>query len=378
MITITEKGEWSYLAAYCEQRNVDSILLITGRSSYVASGAEAKLSAILENKRVCHIDDFETNPKVEDVTRLLDGIRKNGGFDIILAVGGGSVIDVAKLLKAFWNSQKPVIAHLEQSEPLQPADTPLIAIPTTAGSGSEATHFAVVYQNKTKYSIAHDALLPDVAIIDSSLLSGLPQPVAAASGMDALCQGIESYWSIHSTDESRTLAREAVTLAWKSLRPAVAGKDPKALEDLARASHLAGQAINITKTTAPHAVSYALTSCFGVPHGHAVGLLTPYFFKYNAEVSETDCLDPRGPDWAKQSVVDIVELLGYQTVEQAVVGLGSLILDLGLEADFGKLGIKSKSDIELVLEHGFNPQRINNNPRRVTRESLHDILTRSN
>ncbi|NWK55159.1 phosphonoacetaldehyde reductase [Verrucomicrobiaceae bacterium N1E253] len=366
----SELQSWSHLADFFERSKIQSVLLVTGTNLYTASGADKKLVHLLEGKRVRKIDGLQINPQADEVVGLLQGLQTDPPYDAILAIGGGSVIDVAKLLKAFWHHPELLLPGLHHSDSLHPANIPLIAIPTTAGSGSEATHFAVVYHNKEKHSIAHPDLLPDLAIIDSELLHSLPQHIAAASGMDALCQGIESYWSIHSTEASRSLAKEAIQLAWSSLKPAVLDKDPDALEQLARASHLAGQAINLTKTTAPHAVSYALTSYFGLQHGHAVGLLTPAFLKFNAEVTDADCLDPRGAAWVKQSIHEIVDLLGYQTVAQAANGITQLIHDLGLETDFSKLGIQSESDIQLILDNGFNPGRVNNNPRKVTKEAL--------
>ena len=379
---------WSALADYLKAPAIHSVLLVTGRSSYTISGAEAAITPILHDKRVRHINDFETDPKAEDISRLVNTIKRDAPYELILAVGGGSVIDVAKLLKAFLgratsarttseittSATDLVNGYLDGSQPLQPADIPLVAIPTTAGSGSEATHFAVVYQDQVKHSIADQQLLPNLALIIPSLLASQPQAVAAASGMDALCQAIESYWSIHSTDESRSLAKEAIELAWNSLRQAVIEKEPKALAQLARASHLAGQAINITKTTAPHAVSYALTTFHGIAHGHAVGLLTPYFLKYNADVTEADCLDSRGAGWVKKSIQEILEMLRCQTTEQAATAIREWMQDLGLETNFKALGIQTEQDITQIVDNGFNPQRINNNPRRVTRETLYQVF----
>jgi alcohol dehydrogenase class IV len=376
-------SNWSDLTDFFQRSDIHSVLLVTGRSSYTTSGAEAAITPILKDKRVRHTNDFETDPKAEDISRLVNTIKRDAPYELILAVGGGSVIDVAKLLKAFLGRVTSdrttsdtdfVSAYLDGSQPLQPADIPLIAIPTTAGSGSEATHFAVVYQNQVKHSIGHQQLLPDLALIIPSLLTSLPQSIAAASGMDALCQAIESYWSIHSTDESRRLAKESIELAWNSLRQAVIEKEPTALAQLARASHLAGQAINITKTTAPHAVSYALTTFYGIPHGHAVGLLTPYFLKYNAAVTESDCLDSRGVARVKQAILEILEMLRCQTTEQAATAIRELMQDLGLETNFKNLGIQTEKDITQIIDNGFNPQRINNNPRRVTRETLYQVF----
>ena len=324
---------WAKIAKYLDAISADNVLLVTGNSMYRASGAEQALEPILHEREVTHLTCLHTSPRDEDVRQLLNGIDNKESYQAIIAVGGGSVIDTAKLLKAFWINQPSLDEYLgsEDNRELRPAALPLIAIPSTAGSGSEATRFAVVYKNKKKYSVEHDDLLPNFSVVIPPLLASVPQHVAASSGMDALCQGIESYWSIHSTDESRKLAAEAITLAWNWIEKAVNGRSSEALNHMAKASHLAGRAINITKTTAPHAVSYPMTSYFGITHGHAVGLLTARFLIFNEGVTEEDCLESRGPEWVKQRLHEISAILGEDTVDDAAQGLTQKTKSIGLK-----------------------------------------------
>ena len=368
---------WAKIAEYLDAVSARNILLVTGNSMYRASGAEQALEPILREKEVTHLTCFHTNPRVEDVSQLLNQIDNKESYQVIIAVGGGSVIDTAKLLKAFWINPLSLDEYLstEDDSELSPAALPLIAIPSTAGSGSEATRFAVVYKNKKKYSVEHDKLLPDFSVVIPPLLASVPQHVAASSGMDALCQGIESYWSIHSTDESRKLAAEAITLAWNWIEKAVNDRSSDALNHMAQASHLAGRAINITKTTAPHAVSYPMTSYFGITHGHAVGLLTARFLTFNEGVTEEDCLDARGPEWVKQRLREINIKLGVITGDQASDTLSKKVTSLGLEASFSQLGIKTQDDIELIIENGFDPERVKNNPRAINASSMRRLIS---
>jgi len=368
---------WAKIAEYLDAVSARNILLVTGNSMYRASGAEQALEPILREKEVTHLTCFHTNPRVEDVSQLLNQIDNKESYQVIIAVGGGSVIDTAKLLKAFWINPLSLDEYLstEDDSELSPASLPLIAIPSTAGSGSEATRFAVVYKNKKKYSVEHDKLLPDFSVVIPPLLASVPQHVAASSGMDALCQGIESYWSIHSTDESRKLAAEAITLAWNWIEKAVNDRSSDALNHMAQASHLAGRAINITKTTAPHAISYPMTSYFGITHGHAVGLLTARFLTFNEGVTEEDCLDARGPEWVKQRLREINIKLGVITGDQASDTLSKKVTSLGLEASFSQLGIKTQDDIELIIENGFDPERVKNNPRAINASSMRRLIS---
>ena len=368
---------WAKIAEYLDAISADNVLLVTGNSMYRASGAEQALEPILREREVTHLTCLHTNPEDEDVRQLLNGIGNKESYQAIIAVGGGSVIDTAKLLKAFWINPLSLDEYLstEDDSELSPAALPLIAIPSTAGSGSEATRFAVVYKNKKKYSVEHDELLPNFSVVIPPLLASVPQHVAASSGMDALCQGIESYWSIHSTDESRKLAAEAITLAWNWIEKAVNDRSSDALNHMAQASHLAGRAINITKTTAPHAISYPMTSYFGITHGHAVGLLTARFLTFNEGVTEEDCLDARGPEWVKQRLREINIKLGVITGDQASDTLSKKVTSLGLEASFSQLGIKTQDDIELIIENGFDPERVKNNPRAINASSMRRLIS---
>jgi alcohol dehydrogenase class IV len=365
---------WAKIADYLDAISASNILLVTGNSMYRASGAEQALEPVLRKRKVTHLTCFHANPRVEDVTQLLDQIDNKESYHAIIAVGGGSVIDVAKLLKAFWGNAAAVEKHFNGDDKLSPCELPLIAVPSTAGSGSEATRFAVLYKDKKKFSIEHDWLLPDFSVVIPSLLASVPSHVAASSGMDALCQGIESYWSIHSTDKSRKFAAEAITLAWNWIEKAVNERCPDALNHMAKASYLAGRAINITKTTAPHAVSYPMTSYFGITHGHAVGLLTARFLTFNEAVTEVDCLESRGPEWVKKRLHEINIKLGVNTGDQASDALSKKMVSLGLKTNFCQLGIKTQDDIELIIRNGFDPERVKNNPREVRASSLMALI----
>lgn len=367
---------WVKIGKYLDAISAHRILLVTGNRMYRASGAEQALEPVLSAREVTHLACCHTNPRVEDVTELLEQIDHKESYQAIIAVGGGSVIDTAKLMKAFWGNPLGLDEYLcceDHRDPL-PAPLPLIAMPSTAGSGSEATRFAVVYKNKEKYSVEHDALLPSFSVVVPSLLKSMPSHMAAASGMDALCQGIESYWSIHSTDESRQLAEEAIELAWNWIEQAVNDRSSEALHYMARASHLAGRAINITKTTAPHAVSYPMTAYFGITHGHAVGLLTARFLDFNQNVTEEDCLDNRGVDWVKTRLREISSKLGASETEEASDCLLAKMRNLGLATTLPALGIKTQDDVEIIIQNGFDPARVINNPRAVSESALRKTM----
>lgn len=350
-----------------------SIFLVTGKSSYEKSGSKSILVELLKEYNITHFDDFETNPKFNDVKKGLE-IFKENNCDFIIAIGGGSVMDIAKLINIFAANTGEQIRYIKKERNIENKGKILVAIPTTSGSGSEATHFAVVYVNKTKYSLAHEFVLPDYAIIDQQLTMSLPQHITASTGMDALGQAIESYWCINSTDESKEYARQAIKIIMKNLASSVNNPTEETREAMAIAAHLTGKAINISKTTASHAISYPITSYFNVPHGHAVALTLAKMLVYNSQVTEEDVLDKRGVAYVKETVNEIAKLMGAETIEEASKKIINLMKEIGLKVKLGELGIKTDEDVELIIKNGFNPDRVKNNPKKLTEDNLRKIL----
>ena len=256
------------------------VLLVTGKKSYGNSGAKGKLEKILSDVYVEQFDQFEVNPKLEDVCTGVD-ILNNTKFDLIIAVGGGSVLDMAKLINILAvQIEDDLLLYINDSKLISKRGLPLVAIPTTSGTGSEATHFSVVYVDSVKYSLAHDLMLPNYSIVDAELSFNLSPHIAAATGMDALSQAVESYWAVKSTEESKKYAEEAIKLILPVIEDAVSGNN-RSKEIMSKAAHLSGKAINISTTTAPHAISYPITTHFGLQHGHSVALMLGNFFVIN-------------------------------------------------------------------------------------------------
>ena len=349
-----------------------NIFLVTGKGSYGKSGAKAILDQILINYKITHLNDFETNPKISDIKKGIKLFKKNR-CDFVVAVGGGSVMDVAKSINSFVANLGEPEDYLNKKNKIKNKGKILVAIPTTAGSGSEATKFAVVYMNKTKCSLEHDFIIPDYAVVDAQFTMNLPKSITASAGMDALSQAIESYWSVHSTKESKGYSRDSIKLVINNLADAADGKKPSRIA-MMKAAHLAGKTINIAKTTACHAISYPLTSYFNVPHGHAVALTISSVLAYNSDVTREDLLDKRGVDYVKRTINEIVKLLGCTNVDDAGMKIRKLMEQTGLSTKLGELGINTDEDIGLIIKNGFNPDRVRNNPRKPTEDSLRNIL----
>jgi alcohol dehydrogenase class IV len=360
--------------------NPKRTLLVTGRSSYAGSGAKAAIDLCFDPDEIVRFNEFETNPRLGDALHGTE-IAIENQIDLILAVGGGSVMDMAKLIKAFFLDPQNAEAIARGNAMMQNPPIPLVCIPTTAGSGSEATQFAVVYIDKPvgkeKFSLVSPHLLPDRVILDGHLIASNSPYQKAVNGLDALAQAIEAVWANSSTKESRAYAFEAIASCMDTLRRLVksdAGStDGQNLQAMIDGANLAGKAINITRTTAPHALSYAFTANHGIPHGHAIWLTLPGIFQAHVDCDPLDVSDPRGADHLRGIMHDLMRALGIEDPREAKLYLTNFVTELGLETDMQKLGVSSREQREFILSE-VNLQRLNNNPVALTNSHLASLF----
>ena len=191
--------------------------------------------------------------------------------------------------------------------------------------------------------------------------------------MDALCQGIESFWSVKSSDESREYSKKAIELSLENIKKAVNNPDKNSREKMLFASNYSGRAINIAQTTIAHAVSYPITSYYNIPHGHAVALTLPHFIEFNSQVDADSVQDIRGLSFVKQRMSELIERIGEASALDAKNKILSIMNNIGLETKLSNLGFSEK-DIDIVIKNGFNPQRVKNNPRILTENQLRKLL----
>ena len=350
-----------------------SVFLVTGNSSFSTCGAEAALQPLNQEYKIRRFSGFPANPTLSSVAEGLAAFR-SGSFDALVAVGGGSVIDTAKLIATLSAQDGEPERFLVGRQSIRRQGPPLIAVPTTAGSGSEATHFATVFVEGRKHSVSHVSMLPSVAIVDPDLTTTAPSRLTATCGFDAFSQAMESFWSVRSTDESRQLAEQAVRLVLRHLENAVCRPSPDSRYGMCQASHLAGQAINITTTTVPHAMSYFMTSQFGIPHGHAVGLTLGEVLVFNSEVSDGDVVDPRGVEFVRNAIRQLNRMLGTCDAIASRDMINRFMERLGLETRLGQLGI-SVGTAQRAMDDKVNSERLRNNPRSFAKAQLYELLS---
>ena len=341
--------------------DVSRIMVVSGKKSFEDSGARASISSALDSFKVTYFSDFSVNPKLNDAKKGVE-MLKNNNIELIISIGGGSVIDMAKLIKAFYsNSDKTDSVVRGLTEVIDPK-IPLISIPTTAGSGSESTHFAVVYIGKEKFSVAHKCLLPVEIILDGSLTISASKYQRACNVLDAISQSIESAWAVAATKQSQELSFLALKKCMKSFYEYVNSEEPlDSSQSMVEASNLAGQAINISKTTAAHAWSYAISMQHNIPHGHAVWATLPRIFEIQSLDSGLIFNGTNGKNHLNMVIRKIREIMNMSEGESAVDYFNNFLDSIGTPAHLEKDLKISKSD-RAKLSNEVNKERMANNP----------------
>ena len=358
-IILSSKDNYSELDSFINNNNISNIFVVCLKHikklniyNYLIKNEHIKLTFFC---------DFEPNPQYEAVCRGVEKFRSSG-CNYIFAIGGGSALDVAKCIKLYSNLN-PNINYLKQE--IIPNDVGLLAVPTTAGTGSEATKFAVIYYNGVKQSISHNSCLPTAVLFDSSLLNTLPIYQKKATMLDALSHAFESMWSINSNDESKKYSKEAIEYIIKNYDSYLNGNS-NVNELMLMASNLAGCAINITQTTAGHAMCYELTSLYGISHGHAAALINSELLSFMMNNIDK-CIDKRGNKYLMDVFENIRLILGLNNSLELSNYLRKLLIQLNLyDLDF------NMEDIDILVQ-SVNVTRLKNNPIKLEKEDIKKI-----
>ncbi len=358
------ENTFSEVSDLIDKAKVSKMLVFIGGKSVRESKLDKILIDRLDSKKI-GVDVYEGIKKsdIDTLTKAVAYTRKHNP-EAIVAVGGGAVLDVAKVCAALNVNKGPALSYVAGDRKMVNKPNFLVAVPTTSGTGSEVSPFAVIWDSKLKkkYSLESKNLYPSVAVVDPVLTLTLPAYQTACTGMDALTQAIEAYWAKAHNPVSDTFALEAINLALNNLENAVKeGKDLEARINMSKASLLAGLAFSNTRTTICHAISYPLTAHFKITHGHAVSLTLASFLKYSYSSIP---LKRRGV---------LLKALDAGSLNQGIDKINALMKKIGLTTRLGELGINRK-DIDLIVKEGFAPERANNAPRIPTKDELKSVL----
>ncbi|MDD3403528.1 MAG: phosphonoacetaldehyde reductase [Hespellia sp.] len=364
---VIKENDYTALEEFFASANHKKILLVCGNSiKKLQIGEHIKRIESKLGIEFIRFTEFEPNPRYESVVKGVSVFHESE-CEAILAIGGGSAMDVAKCIKLFC--KMPVNVNYLQEE-IVPNDVKLYAVPTTAGTGSEATRFAVIYYEGEKQSVMDYSCIPSMVVFDSSTLTSLSDYQRKATMLDAFCHAIESFWSVNSTEQSREYAAGAIRKIVDNMDSYMANEDTGNAEML-EASNIAGQAINISQTTAGHAMCYKLTSLYGLAHGHAAALCVSKIWRYM--ISHTAaCTDPRGEEYLKRILSNIATAFGCENALEAADTFDELLKRLDLS-------VPHASDAEyLVLKKSVNPLRLKNMPILLDENTIdalyHEIL----
>lgn len=367
---VTGSGSISKIGEEAKKLNATKVIIITDKVIR-QTGLLSKVINPLEEAGLATdiIDDVVPEPPFENLEQMITQIEGKG-YDLLVGVGGGSALDIAKVLSIMLTNQEDV-RDLVGIEKVKNPGVPTILVPTTSGTGSEVTYNAIFtdIRDKVKKGIVSPYLLPKVAIVDPELTLTVPPSVTAATGMDALVHAVESYTAIRAGELTDGIALQAIKLISRSLRKAVYnGKDLKAREDMAMGSLLAGISLGNAGVGAVHALAYPLGGKFKVPHGVANSLLLPFVMKYNA-VADLE----KFAEVAKAMGENVEGLSLREAADRAVQALAQLSKDVGIPSSLKEVGVTASDISDLAEEASKIDRLLNNNPRWLTVKEIKKI-----
>ena len=360
------------LEKFLNNEKLKKIFIICGKNSYNKSGADKILNALLKKKQSKFFYKEFAYPDISELKNIILEIKKFSP-DLIIAVGGGSVLDYAKIANVLTDCENIKEKIKNSKYEIKKKFTTLVAIPTTAGSGAEVTTNAVIYIDKMKYSVEGPNLRPDYFFLIPELVIGASKKIKSSAGFDAISQAIESIISRKSNEQSLDFAKKSLKISLGSYLDYINNPNNDNTASMCLAANLSGEAISISKTTAPHAVSYPFTSYFNISHGHAVSLTLNEFLLFNFKKKEFANCSFNLEDRYKT----IFEITKTANINDLDLFLKKIKSEASLIDNFQKLDIDIESNLDTILSN-INVQRLTNNPINLLIDDIKNILLKKN
>ena len=353
---------------FLNDNSFKKIFILCGKNSFITSGAKKFIEESLIKKEVKFLYKISNIPILEELIKIINDIR-NFKPDLILAIGGGTIIDYAKIanLVEVKDNLKELI--INYNYPFKNKYTKLAVIPTTAGSGAEVTSNAVIYVDQIKHSFENELLKPDNYFLIPEFLISAPYKIKSSAGFDAIAQAVESLLSKKSSEQSVDYASKSLRVSINSYISFLENPNIKNATEMSIASNLAGKAISISKTTAPHAASYPFTSLFNISHGHAVSLFFEKFIKYNFDNlnrSETNFN-------IKKRFDHLFKLFDTNNINEFNSKIILIKKKARLEDNLKILNIDINKSSEKIIK-GINLLRLGNNPVKINERDIYNII----
>ena len=350
--------------------NARNVLIISDKG-VAGAGLIARPQALLEEAgaSVSIIDDTPPEPSVEQVESIL-AAAQGTAWDLVIGIGGGSAMDVAKIVAVMLNNDVK-LRDLLNKAPIPRRGIPTVMVPTTAGTGSEATPNSIILvpEDELKVGIVSPKLMPDCVILDPQMTLGLPPAITASTGMDALCHAIECYTSKKGNPFSEMIALKAIRLISRSIREAFKnGKNLDARHDMLLGAFYGGMCIATSSTTAVHALAYPLGGKYRIAHGISNAILLPYVMQFNAVGNEA-----KFRDIAEAMGIDIARLSDAEATQAFITALFAFNHDLEIPADLKRWNI-TEADLETLVEGAAKVTRLlDNNPRPMNKDDIRAV-----
>lgn len=362
---VCKVGSAKELAGFCNSLGIKQPLLVTDEGLVKLGIVEQVVSPLTKKGITAHIySDIEADPP-ESLVLAAAEFAKAKNVDGVIGLGGGSSLDVAKLIAVLINTEQP-LADMYGIENISGSRLPLILLPTTAGTGSEVTPISIITTGATtKSGVVSAKLLPDIAVLDAELTIGLPPSITAATGIDAMVHAIEAFTSkIKKNIYADMLAKEALKLMSENIVEAVNnGKNLEARSNMMLGAMMAGQAFANSPVAAVHALAYPLGGNYHIPHGLSNALVLPHVLKFNA---------PEAQDLYAELLPFVTSGKHHEQGEKGcqlfIEYIDDLIAKVNLPTTLQELNVP-QADLERLADEAMLQQRLLvNNPREVSRE----------
>ncbi len=349
--------------------NYKNVLIIGGNKSYYSSNANKIIQKLTVNKKKILYLKKKKLPEISELMILIKKIKKHKP-NLILAIGGGAVLDLSKIANTMFDVNNIKQKIIKNNYQIKKRFCDIIAIPTTAGTGAEVTTNAVLYIDKKKYSIEHNLIKPNnMALFPELVINNKKINVITSSAFDCFAQSVESMFSVKSTAKSLEYSKKSIEIFTENYENFLKNKTRKKAYLLSLAAYYSGKAISISKTIAPHAVSYPFTSHFNINHGHAVSLTFNNFLQHNYLNLQKSTAKYN----LNERYTFLFKLLKVRNINELIFKIDQIRSNLSLEKKLSIINKKIPSSLDLILKN-VNVQRLTNNPVLIEKKDIYNIF----
>ena len=365
---LTNQNNLKKISKILSYKRYKKILIVSGAKSFSSSGSDKVINKLISQKPKLLFLKKRKFPDYFELKKLIKTINKFRP-QIIFSCGGGAVIDLSKIANSLA-FEKNIKKKIKSNSYKLKNFCDLFAVPTTAGSGAEVTTNAVIYLNKIKYSVEGELIKPKyMALIPQLVINNNRRDILNSSSFDVFAQAVESMFSKKSTTKSLNYSKKSILLFLKNYKNFIRFKNLQNGYKMSLSAYYEGKAISISKTIAPHAMSYPFTSHFNINHGHAVSLTFDSILEHNYKNIKHSTSEYN----MYKRYITLFKLLNVRNI----VGLKKKILsikkDLSLETKLKKINKNIPKNLHIILNN-INSHRLKNNPVKITKKNLNNIL----